>query len=554
MVRSGGSWAQRARLASGLVLVAFVATHLLNHALGLVGIALAEHGRILFLAVWRSAPGQVLLLAALAAHVTLGLARLAARRTLRMPAWESLQLVLGLLVPPLVIGHALGTGMAARAHGMTDSYAWFVTQLWPGAFLNQALLVVVAWAHGCIGIHFRFRLEPAWRRVQGGLLLAAIMLPTLALAGFVAMAREAAAWPPGTISAIAAAQGWITPAAREPIHRLGERLELIWLALVAAVLLAQIARALAQRAAEGIRIGYPGGRTVKIAPGTSVLEASRAHGIAHAAVCGGRGRCSTCRVRVGAGAALLPEPSATEARVLARIKAPADVRLACQLRPRADLVVTPLLPPGTGAAASLTAMDPHQGVEREIAVLFADLRGFTQIAEARLPFDVVFILNRWFAAMGEAIEAEGGHLDKFLGDGLIALFGVEGAVEDAAVRAVAAARRMHMALERLNDDLASELAAPLRQGIGIHAGAAIVGDMGWGRAVALTAIGDTVNVASRLEALTKELGVPLVVSQRTAELARFRAAEAQVVETEIRGRAGRLRVLAVPEAALRSAA
>lgn len=80
---------------------------------------------------------------------------------------------------------------------MTDSYAWCVTQLWPDVFLNQALLVGAAWAHGCIGVHFRFRLEPAWRRVQGGLLVVAIMLPTLALAGFVAMAREAAAWPGG---------------------------------------------------------------------------------------------------------------------------------------------------------------------------------------------------------------------------------------------------------------------------------------------------------------------------------------------------------------------
>ena len=140
----------------------------------------------------------------------------------------------------------------------------------------------------------------------------------------------------------------------------------------------------------------------------SVLEASRAAGIPHASVCGGRGRCSTCRVRVGAGAAQLPPPAADEARVLARIgDAGGGVRLACQLRPTHDLEVTPLMPAGAGPSDIRVQVNPGQGIEREIAVLFADLRAFTRMAEGRLPYDVVFVLNQYFRAMGQAIEEAG---------------------------------------------------------------------------------------------------------------------------------------------------
>src|SRR5208283_2937786 len=99
--------------------------------------------------------------------------------------------------------------------------------------------------------------------------------------------------------------------------------------------------------------------------------------------------------------------------------------LACQLRPHGAVDVTPLLPPFAVAADGRRRVDFAQGSEREVAILFADIRGFTALSEGRLPFDVVFILNRYFAAMGRAVETAGGRVDKFIGDGVMALFGIE---------------------------------------------------------------------------------------------------------------------------------
>ena len=181
-------------------------------------------------------------------------------------------------------------------------------------------------------------------------------------------------------------------------------------------------------------------------------------------------------------------------------------------------------------------------------MLFADLRGFTSFSEGRLPYDTVFVLNRYFAVMGAAIEGAGGRVDKFIGDGIMALFGLSMAPEPAARAALAAARRMAEALDRLNLELKVELDEPLRMGIGLHLGQAIVGEMGHGRAVSLTAIGDTVNVASRLEMLTKELGCQLIVSDRLARRAGIDLAAFPLHEVDLRGRAGRLAVRLVADA------
>jgi len=244
----------------------------------------------------------------------------------------------------------------------------------------------------------------------------------------------------------------------------------------------------------------------------------------------------------------LPPPAAEEARVLARIGATAAIRLACQLRPTRDLTVVPLLPPSAGPRDGLLSVNPGQGVEREIAVLFADLRAFTRLAEGLLPYDVVFILNQYFKAMGEAIEQQGGQIDKFIGDGIMALYGLEHGPEQACREALAGARAMSMALGMLNQRLAEDLREPLRIGIGLHVGPVILGQMGYGRATTLTAIGDTVNVASRLEALTKQHAVELVVSSRLAERAGVELVDFEEQRIEIRGRRRPLRVRLVGDA------
>src|SRR6202023_2277234 len=160
-----------------------------------------------------------------------------------------------------------------------------------------------------------------------------------------------------------------------------------------------------------------------------------------------------------------------------------------------------------------------RGSERESAILFADIRGFTGLAEGRLPYDVVFVLNRYFAAIGRAVEAAGGRVDKFIGDDVMALFGIERDAHTGCREALSAARLISARLDELNASLGAELDRPLRIGIGIHCGPAIVGEMGYGNAASITAIGDAVNTASRLETLTKNFPCELFFSDETGSRA-----------------------------------
>src|SRR5262249_43447329 len=154
-------------------------------------------------------------------------------------------------------------------------------------------------------------------------------------------------------------------------------------------------------------------------------------------------------VHVVRGLESLPPPREAEQRVLARVGAARDVRLACQTRPERDLVVTPLLAPSVAARAALTA-DVRQGRESENAGVFADLRGFTRMAEHKLPYDVVFVLNRYFEAVGTAITGAGGVTNQFTGDGVMALFGIDDGPAAGSRQALVAARAMVEAVGALS--------------------------------------------------------------------------------------------------------
>ena len=158
------------------------------------------------------------------------------------------------------------------------------------------------------------------------------------------------------------------------------------------------------------------------------------------------------------------------------------------------------------------------GEARTVTLLFADIRGFTTIAE-RLPAEaVVDLLNAALSRLSDAVFAHSGTLDKFTGDGLMAIFGAPVAQPDDAARAVAAGLAM---LEAIRDlDAQQPAGAPrLAIGVGIHTGEAIVGNIGSARRLDYTAIGDAVNLASRVEGLTKELGAPLLLSRATRDAA-----------------------------------
>lgn len=539
---------RRLRLISGLTLFFYVLTHLLNMALGVVSFPLLEAGREVFVSFWRGLAPTFLLYTALLVHLSLAYYAIFKRERLAMPPLDALRYLFGVLIIPLAALHILGTRLVHEIYGVDDTYLYIVAVQWGFNLqdaLQQTLLVLVVWTHGCIGLHLWLRLKRWYPRFAPYGLAAAVLLPALALAGYLAAGREVlrrVAENPDYIAQILVLSNAPSTAERDDVLALRDGVVISFFVLLALTLVARGLWRLWQHRQGMVRLSYPGGRRVSVRKGVSILEASRSARVPHASVCGGRGRCSTCRVRVGRGGASLPAPGTEERRVLARISAAPNVRLACQTEVFADCEITPLLPASSGPALAQPRAGYLQGDEREIAILFADLRGFTSLSEDRLPYDVVFVLNRYFTAMGTAVEEAGGRVDKFIGDGVMALFGIERGVEVGSRNALEAARRMAEHLEELNRSLAADLSEPLRIGIGLHSGPVIVGEMGYGPATSLTAIGDAVNTASRLEALTKDYEAQLIISAPLAAHAGVDLAAFPHQQIDVRGRSQPLEV------------
>jgi adenylate cyclase len=159
------------------------------------------------------------------------------------------------------------------------------------------------------------------------------------------------------------------------------------------------------------------------------------------------------------------------------------------------------------------------GKERQASVLIADIRGFTTLSEKLRPTEVVELLNEYFDEMVTEIFSWDGILDKFIGDGIIAVFTEQGDESDHAERAIRCGRGMLRRLEALNHKRVKRDAPALRIGIGIHSGVVVAGNVGSAMRMEYTHIGDTVNTASRIEGLTKPLKVPLLISGATMERA-----------------------------------
>jgi adenylate cyclase len=550
--RPGRAWVRPLRLWCGLILFAYLLTHFSNHALGLISLRAMETGRLWFLALWRNPVGETLLFGALLVHWLLGLWLLYRRRTLRMPAWEATQIVFGLAVPPLLVFHIVGTRLANAMYGTEDLYTRIVLFLWvldPWSLYRQTALFAIAWSHGCMGLHFWLRFRGWYPRFFPLVLSAFVLVPVLGYLGFAEAGREvsALAREPGFVQRLTVETRTPSPAQRATLVRVREGLGYSTWALLLLTLLARSLRGYLSSRQATVRVSYPDGRSVAVPVGSTVLEASRSSGIPHASVCGGRGRCSTCRIRVG-GDPALPPPSPQELRVLQRVGAPPNVRLACQLRPSRDLAVTPLIAVAASRGAAHASGAAHHGQEREIVVLFADLRGFTRLAEHKLPYDVVFFLNRYFEAVGGAIAEAGGIANQYTGDGVMALFGVETAPQTACRQALRAAAGMVTRVQEFSRSFGAELESPLRLGVGIHTGPAVVGEMGYGETRYLTAVGDTVHVASRLEALTKEYQCELVVSEQVLSRAGLAGVDYPRHELTVRNRETPLRIAVVAEA------
>ena len=547
------------RLASGLVLFAYLVSHFLNHALGNISLDALASGVIVHTAFWQFLPVVILFYAACLVHTALGLWALYERRQFRWKAVEPLQLVLGLSVPALIVAHVVGARLGQSLQGHEILYpqvlfAYFVA--WPSYRLWLMLAVMIAsWVHGCIGLYFWLRMKALYARTAPLLLAAAVLLPTLAMLGVYQGGRgvvdnDSVEWRAENMSQRQVG----TRDDQQVLDRVTDALLFGYLGLIGLALLARGARSLHERRGGMISLSYGNGRTVRVPKGLSVLEASLRNDVPHASVCGGRARCSTCRIRIIGDCSALPEPSQREAFVLGRVgTSDPSIRLACQLRPSSDLSFFQLFLPHTMSANAHASNPTRIGQERYLVSMFVDMRGSTKLAEKRLPFDTVFIVNRFLGAVSLAVIESGGQPNQFVGDGMLALFGLSVSRAEACRQALRAASMIAINVDELNKFLEHDLREPIRFGIGIHGGEVIVGDIGYRDHMVFTALGDAVNVAARLQDMTKALSCEVVVSDEVRATAGLAADVLPQQEVAIRGRNEPMIVRAVTDARTLSA-
>ncbi len=541
-----GSWPTRIRIASGLVLFTFVLFHFINIGFGLISPTLLEQGQTMRQLITRSPPGGIVLYAALLAHMGLSISKLAGRRTLKMPIGEALQIALGLIIPLLLIAHVVQTRMANAVYGVNDDFGYISILIWGtwNGFM-QALLLLIVWVHGCLGLHFWLRNTKWWHRWWDVLVGIAVFVPGFALAGFLTEGRRVLALFQDEATRVPLMQqyNWPSQEAFGALIATADYLLMGFWTILGLAALVFLARKLSVKR-RSIHIRYVDGPEVTTSKGPTLLEVSRANGVPHTALCGGRGRCTTCRVIIEDGADLLHPPSEAEARSLSAVNAPPNARLACQIQPTDSLTVFRVFKPDGRRGRAHAS----QGAERTLAIMFLDMRGFTARTTGQLPYDVVFLLNRFFDVVVPCITSAGGTIDKYLGDGLLAVFETEDEATSAQA-ALKAAAGIGAAVQAFNLTLATEGAPPVAIGMGLPLGDLVLGEIGAAGNAPRTLIGDTVNTTSRLEGKTKELAVELLVSETLLQTAGYETAGLDLVTPQLRGVTAPLSALAVKSGA-----
>lgn len=532
-------WLCHFRQWSGFILFAFVLTHLLNHAVGIFGIEAMEQGQQWRWLIWKSWIGSVALYGAFLTHMTLSCMRILQRHTWRMSPDEAWQIASGLTIPLLATTHILQTRVAGSMYGVDESYHAVLAQIWPAAAFSQTLLVLVTWIHGVIGIHHSVRYQRWYGRWRVVCLMVAVLIPTLALAGFVSSGREVDAklgdvrTPPDQKAGLQMAK-----------MMLDSGLGAFGIGLASLMGFAYMRR----RARAMVTITYRGYGPVQVPRGVSVLEASRMSNIPHPASCRGRGRCSTCRVHILSGAKGLPEPTQQERALLAHVGARENVRLGCQLRPNHDISIRVLMPVLGGRTTDLDTEASEWALERNATVLRLDLRAFNTLTQNRLPYEIAVLVNRFAAEMTQVVESHHGQIDLMYGDGLQAIFDIDDNLKASTRAAMAAARDMGRVLDLLNAELHGALPIPIRAGFGIHTGPVILARIGEGlQDSTVHAIGSTATIAASLETASKELLADYVISAATVEASGYDFSGYPVRDIMLESQSTSVSVYAIPD-------
>ena len=555
------TFVRKLRVWSGVILFFYAFTHLLNHSVNILSIEAGDYvNETYFDLLWKNIVGTVLLYGSLIVHILLGFYAVGTRKSFKMTSKEWIQIIFPILALLLLLQHVGAIAVATKIFDVDINYTLLISlmisepaEVAAGTVLFS-LMTIFIWVHGVIGINTLLRFNMAsYGKYKSYFYLVFYGVPILGVFGFWAALKEQSfiAYAKSLqgeenfifsiIMESVPQEAFPTLMAIEPLVMNNYPLLVLGLILIA------IANVVRTRFFGRIKIHYSNNKTVSVPKGTSVLEASRLAGVPHQSVCGGKARCTTCRIHVVSHEGDLPVPTALESNAIERAGLESEVRLACQLKPTKDLTIIPLVNPENSLDGA-TNRRALSGKEQETVVLFIDLRDFTKLSEKKLPYDVVYILNKYYAVCGKIIEEQGGRLDKFIGDGIMAIFDSSSDANENCRNAVKSGVQISKDMKSLNEEMKINFSEEIRFGMGIHSGDAIVGLMGYGKTFTETVVGDNVNVASRLEELTKNYKAELVLSKYVAEKANLNLEDFKGDTVKVRGRKEDLDILSVADA------
>ena len=252
----------------------------------------------------------------------------------------------------------------------------------------------------------------------------------------------------------------------------------------------------------------------------TILESVTERGIPQVNACGAAGKCSTCRVWIMEGVENCEKRTELEEEMAVKLNFSPEIRLACQTKIKGDLKLRRLVIDDTDLEICnqmfvdrmLESMRPV-GEEKEVALMFTDIRGFTSFSERHPPYDVLFLLNRHFHQLYKIIDKNGGTIDNYVGDSLFATFGLTGGEDKPVFKAVKSGVEILKEIDKMKPYMQSMYGEDFEIGIGVHYGKVVVGEIGPGQKTKKTVIGDNVNIASRIEAANKQAGTRFLVSE-----------------------------------------
>jgi adenylate cyclase len=285
----------------------------------------------------------------------------------------------------------------------------------------------------------------------------------------------------------------------------------------------------------------PDDREIAVNADETILQAAIRGGIAHAHLCGGTARCSTCRVIILEGLENCAPRNAEEQAIADKLGFDPKVRLACQTVVRGEVKLRRLVLDDEDVELSslfIRGVEPGlAGIEKYILILFADIVGFTSFVEPLLPYDVIHVLNRYFHQVGAVIAQHGGHIDTYMGDGFMALFEADDATAGA-LGAIRAGLEMIEAVQKLGPYLKELYHRSFEIRLGLHYGQVVAGTLGAPGNKKMTVIGDAVNLASRIEAANKQAGTRFLISEDTYGLVKTLVQIGRIIRLSLPGKSG----------------